>query len=187
MPKLHVKTPNALWIFKWLLDLDHKLSQIPYSKHILIPKILPNLTYSFVLACQNGSEEMVKYIVEFMVTNSYRELDTSDGFCKSIESGHLTIATYLLNIANNKRILIIDSNSFLKRAILNNDLPMAKWIVSTCEELNVFIDLHENEDEIFTTACERNNIEIAEWLIELGESDPYERFDLICVIMEQSL
>jgi len=120
---------------------------------------------AFRKSCENGYENVAKWLYEISQTESSNNLIdihilNNYAFRYSASNGHIELASWLITLGANPHDL--NDNAFIM-ACGKKRLDVVKWLYDTFH-----MDIHVNNNEPIREACNNNNLDIAKYLYEKG-------------------
>ena len=146
---------NQLHVLKYLKE---KLNCDPSAAN-------DNEQMPILYACVNGNIDIIQYLVEeCAVEINCQDKDGITPFLAAVFNGHLVVAEFLIRHGCNPLERNIYGNGAIHLAVLNNQLPMLKYLK---ELLNCDPSAANDKEQMpIHYACEKGNIDITQYLVE---------------------
>jgi ankyrin repeat protein len=129
-------------------------------------------TYKFIKLCGNGDLIGAQQMLEIPKNSEKRKpvnifAKNDSAFHDACQNGHLPVAQWLLQIAEEKghHINISFNNNITFRMVcLNGHLHVAQWLLQVVKEIRQSVDLF---NIAFLYACYKGHLEVAQWLLQV--------------------
>lgn len=140
------------------------------------------LASTFFCTCKKGYLEYAKSLIQ-----RYRQIDihhcNEHPFQCCCVSGNLDLCKWFIKLAeqrNNKINIHADHDLAFIWSCGFGKLNIAKWLIGLGEESYGRINIHNSHDKYtpFELACTKNYLEIAQYLIHLGENCGYDKINV---------
>lgn len=127
------------------------------------------LTYSLLMrcintACFNGRLDVIKWIIEKCKKNNINIGIDQNSFESACDNDQYNIVKWILYDKGYNNLIVLCKG--INISCRNNNLKIATLLYQRCQQLNHRISL--NILELFTTVCEKGNINTVEWLYALS-------------------
>lgn len=149
---------------RYIIDFDQK-------HHNIIDIHIDN-EVAFRSVCEHGHLDMAKYLLEVGGKSNHLidiHAEEDEAFVLACVNGHVNILEWLVSMKDKYGEIITEFSELFIQAcdVDTGSIDTAKWLIDTYGQ---DINIHTDNDAPFYCACIGNDLELAKWLIWLGEN-----------------